>query len=62
MRVLIVAAIVLGVAGVALGVVSIVEEDENESEELALALTVQEGNFKVNDVPPGHLGGRHLFG
>jgi hypothetical protein len=52
LRILIVVALLLGAAGVALGVVSIVEDDEKESEELALTLTVQEGGFKVNDVPP----------
>jgi hypothetical protein len=52
MRILIAAALLFGVAGVALGVVSIVGEDENESEELGLTLTVQEGEFKVNDVAP----------
>jgi hypothetical protein len=49
--VLIVVALLLGVAGLALGVVSIVEEDEKGSEE-SLSLTVQEGDFKVNDVAP----------
>lgn len=52
MRILIVVALLLGAAGLALGVVSIVEEDQTESEEIALTLTVQEGDFKVNDVPP----------
>ena len=52
MRVLIVVALLLGVAGLALGVVSVIEEDEKESEELALTLAVQEGDFKVNDVAP----------
>jgi hypothetical protein len=52
MRVLIVVALLLGAAGLALGVVSIIQEDEKESEELALTLTVQEGDFKVNDVAP----------
>jgi hypothetical protein len=31
---------------------SIIEEDDKGSEELALTLTVQEGDFKVNDVAP----------
>jgi hypothetical protein len=52
MRVLIVVALLLGVAGLALGVVSIFKEDEKGTEELALTLTVQEGDFKVNDVAP----------
>jgi hypothetical protein len=51
-RVLILVALVLGVAGVALGIVSILDEGEQGSEELALTLTVQEGEFKVNDVAP----------
>ena len=51
MRLLIVVALLLGVAGLALGVVSIIKEDEKGSE-LALTLTVQEGDFKVNDVAP----------
>ena len=51
MRLLIVVALLLGVAGLALGVVSILKEDEKGSE-LALTLTVQEGDFKVNDVAP----------
>jgi hypothetical protein len=51
MRVLIVVALLLGVAGLALGVASIIKEDEKGSE-LALTLTVQEGGFKVNDVAP----------
>jgi hypothetical protein len=51
MQVLIVVAALLGAAGLALGVVSIVD-DEKGSEELALTLTVQEGDFKVNDVAP----------
>ena len=52
MRVLIVVALLLGAAGLTLGVVSILEEDDKESQELALALTVEEGDFKVNDVAP----------
>jgi hypothetical protein len=52
MRALIGVALLLGAAGLALGVVSIVEEDDKESEELALTLTVEEGDFKVNDVAP----------
>ena len=52
MRIVIVVALLLGAAGVALGVVSLLEGDEGEAEELALTLTVQEGDFKVNDVAP----------
>jgi hypothetical protein len=52
MRVLIVVALLLGVAGLALGIVSLTEEDDEGSGELALTLTVQEGEFKLNDVAP----------
>jgi hypothetical protein len=52
MRVLIVAALAFGIAGVGLGIASILEEDEQGSEGLALALKVQEGNFKLSDVAP----------
>ena len=51
MRVLVGVALLLGAAGVVLGLVSILKEDETESQEL-LTLTVREGEFKVNDVAP----------
>ena len=52
MRVLVLVALLLGAAGLVLGLVSILNEDGTESEELALTLTVQEGDFKLDDVPP----------
>jgi hypothetical protein len=44
-------ALLLGAAGVALGVVNLVGDDE-ESDERTLTLTVREGDFKFNDVAP----------
>ena len=44
-------ALLLGAAGVALGVVNLVVDDE-ESDSRTLTLTVREGNFSFNDVPP----------
>ena len=52
MRVFVLVALLLGAAGLVLGLVSVLGEDETESEELALTLTVQAGEFKVNDVAP----------
>ena len=52
MRILVLVALLLGAAGFVLGLVSILKEDESESAELALTLTVKEGEFKVNDVAP----------
>jgi hypothetical protein len=49
---LVLVALLLGAAGLVLGVVNILGEDEKDSEGLVLTLTVQEGEFKVNDVPP----------
>ena len=44
-------ALLLGAAGVALGVVNLVVDDE-ESDSRTLTLTVREGNFSFNDAPP----------
>jgi hypothetical protein len=51
MRPLAILALLLGAAGVALGVVNLVGDDE-ESDSRTLTLTVREGNFNFNDVPP----------
>ena len=51
MRPLTILALLLGAAGVALGVVNLVGDDE-ESDSRTLTLTVREGNFNFNDVPP----------
>ena len=52
MRILVVGALLLGAAGLAVGIASIAGGDDTESETLELTLTVEEGDFKVNDVPP----------
>lgn len=52
MRMLIVVALLLGAAGLALGILSMTQEGDDGSEDLALTLSVAEGDFKVNDVPP----------
>jgi hypothetical protein len=44
-------ALLLGAVGVTLGVVNLVVDDE-ESDSRTLTLTVREGNFSFNDVPP----------
>jgi hypothetical protein len=51
MRPLTILALLLGAAGVALGVVNLVGDDE-ETDARTLTLTVREGDFKFNDVPP----------
>jgi hypothetical protein len=51
MRPVTILALLLGAAGVALGVVNLVGDDE-ESDARTLTLTVKEGNFNFNDVPP----------
>jgi hypothetical protein len=48
---LIILALLLGATGVTLGVVNLVSDDE-ESDSRTLTLTVREGNFSFNDVPP----------
>jgi hypothetical protein len=47
---LIIVALLVGAAGLALGIVNI--DEEGQAEELTLNLTVEEGEFNVNDVPP----------
>ena len=51
MKPLIILALLLGAAGVTVGVVNLVSDDE-ESDSRTLTLTVREGNFSFNDVPP----------
>lgn len=53
MRLIVTLALVLGIAGTALGVYTLVDEDEEEGlEEQTLTLTEKEDTFEINDVAP----------
>jgi hypothetical protein len=49
---LVIVALLLGGAALVLGIVSVAGGDGEESQELTRTLTVEEGDFKVNDVAP----------